>query len=199
MPVLKHFTGNCHVYVDKAADLAMAKAITVNAKCQRMGVCNAAESLLVHRDVAGRFLPDVAAALGDHEVEIVGDEATRKLVPSAGAATEADFATEYLGPKISVAVVDSVDGAIDHINRYGSRHTDSIVTADKAAAERFASRVDTAVVMVNASTRFNDGGELGLGAEIGISTDKLHARGPCGTKELTTYKFVVLGSGQVRS
>lgn len=199
MPVLKHFTGNCHVYVDKAADLAMAKAITVNAKCQRMGVCNAAESLLVHRDVAQAFLPDVAAALGEHEVEIVGDEATRKLVPAACPATEADYATEFLGPKISVAVVDSVDGAIDHINRYGSRHTDSIVTADKAAADRFVSRVDTAVVMVNASTRFNDGGEMGLGAEIGISTDKLHARGPCGTKELTTYKFVVLGSGQVRA
>ena len=199
MPVLKHFTGNCHVYVDKAADLTMAKAITVNAKCQRMGVCNAAESLLVHRDVAAKFLPDVAAALGEHQVEIVGDDATRKLLPTAGPATEADWATEYLGPKISVAVVDSVDGAIDHINRYGSRHTDSIVTADKAAADRFAARVDTAVVMVNASTRFNDGGEMGLGAEIGISTDKLHARGPCGTKELTTYKFVVLGSGQVRT
>jgi glutamate-5-semialdehyde dehydrogenase len=199
MPVLKHFNGNCHVYVDKAADLAMAKAITVNAKCQRMGVCNAAESLLVHRDVAAKFLPDVAAALGEHKVEIVGDEATRKLVPTAGPATEADWATEYLGPKISVAVVESVDGAIDHINRYGSRHTDSIVTADKAAADRFTARVDTAVVMVNASTRFNDGGEMGLGAEIGISTDKLHARGPCGTKELTTYKFVVLGSGQVRA
>jgi glutamate-5-semialdehyde dehydrogenase len=199
MPVLKHFTGNCHVYVDKAADLAMAKAITVNAKCQRMGVCNAAESLLVHRDIATKFLPDVAAALGEHKVEIVGDEATRKLIPTAGPATEADWATEYLGPKISVAVVDSLDGAIDHINRYGSRHTDSIVTADKAAADRFAARVDTAVVMVNASTRFNDGGEMGLGAEIGISTDKLHARGPCGTKELTTYKFVVLGSGQVRT
>ena len=199
MPVLKHFTGNCHVYVDRAADLAMAKAITVNAKCQRMGVCNAAESLLVHKDVAGRFLPDVARALADHAVEIVGDEATRLLVPSAGPATEADWGTEYLGPKISVAVVDSVDTAIDHINRYGSRHTDSIVTADRTAADRFTSRVDTAVVMVNASTRFNDGGELGLGAEIGISTDKLHARGPCGTKELTTYKFVVLGTGQVRS
>ena len=198
MPVLKHFTGNCHVYVDKAADLTMAKAITVNAKCQRMGVCNAAESLLVHRDVAAKFLPDVAAALGEHQVEIVGDDATRKLLPTAGPATEADWATEYLGPKISVAVVDSVDGAIDHINRYGSRHTDSIVTADTAAADRFAARVDTAVVMVNASTRFNDGGELGLGAEIGISTDKLHARGPCGTKELTTYKYVVLGSGQTR-
>ncbi|MFM8635329.1 MAG: glutamate-5-semialdehyde dehydrogenase [Planctomycetia bacterium] len=199
MPVLKHFTGNCHVYVDKAADLAMAKAITVNAKCQRMGVCNAAESLLVHKDVAAAFLPDVARALGDHTVEIVGDEATRKLVPTAGPATEADWSTEYLGPKISVAVVDSLDDAIDHVNRYGSRHTDSIVTADTAAANRFAARVDTAVVMVNASTRFNDGGEMGLGAEIGISTDKLHARGPCGTKELTTYKFVVLGSGQVRT
>ena len=177
----------------------MAKAITVNAKCQRMGVCNAAESLLVHRDVAATFLPDVAAALGSHGVEIVGDAATRALVPTAGPATEADFATEFLGPKISVAVVDSLDAAIDHVNRYGSRHTDSIVTADRAAADRFAGRVDTAVVMVNASTRFNDGGELGLGAEIGISTDKLHARGPCGTKELTTYKFIVLGSGQVRS
>ena len=198
MPVLKHFTGNCHVYVDKAADLAMAKAITVNAKCQRMGVCNAAESLLVHKDVADRFLPDVARALADFHVEIVGDEATRRIVPTAGPATEADWATEYLGPKISVAVVDSVDAAIDHVNRYGSRHTDSIVTANKAAADRFTARVDTAVVMVNASTRFNDGGELGLGAEIGISTDKLHARGPCGTKELTTYKFVVTGSGQVR-
>ncbi len=199
MPVLKHFSGNCHVYVDRAADLAMAKAITVNAKCQRMGVCNAAESLLVHRDVADRFLPEIAAALGEHAVEIVGDAATRRLVPTAGSATEADFATEYLGPKISVAVVESVDAAIDHINRYGSRHTDSIVTADRAAADRFVARVDTAVVMVNASTRFNDGGELGLGAEIGISTDKLHARGPCGTRELTTYKYVVLGTGQTRS
>ncbi|MFY8222082.1 MAG: glutamate-5-semialdehyde dehydrogenase [Pirellulales bacterium] len=199
MPVLKHFTGNCHVYVDKAADLAMAKAITVNAKCQRMGVCNAAESLLVHKDVAQRFLPEVAGALADFNVEIVGDEATRRLVPAAGPATEADWATEYLGPKISVAVVDSVDAAIDHVNRYGSRHTDSIITADSAAADRFTARVDTAVVMVNASTRFNDGGELGLGAEIGISTDKLHARGPCGTKELTTYKFVVTGTGQVRT
>jgi glutamate-5-semialdehyde dehydrogenase len=198
MPVLKHFTGNCHVYVDRAADLAMAESITVNAKCQRMGVCNAAESLLVHRDVADRFLPGIAAALAAHGVELVGDTATRRLVPTAGAATEADWATEYLGPKISVAVVESLDAAIDHINRYGSRHTDAIVTADTAAADRFAARVDTAVAMVNASTRFNDGGELGLGAEIGISTDKLHARGPCGTKELTTYKYVVHGTGQVR-
>jgi glutamate-5-semialdehyde dehydrogenase len=199
MPVLKHFSGNCHVYVDAAADLAMAAAITVNAKCQRMGVCNAAESLLVHRDVADAFLPVVAAELAAQSVELVGDAATRRLVPAAGEATEADWAAEYLGPKISVAVVDSLDAAIDHINRYGSRHTDAIVTDDPAAAERFAARVDTAVVMVNASTRFNDGGELGLGAEIGISTDKLHARGPCGIRELTTYKYVVSGTGQIRS
>lgn len=198
MPVLKHFTGNCHIYVDRAADLAMAEAITVNAKCQRMGVCNAAESLLVHRDVAEAFLPAVTRKLAAHGVEIVGDAATRRLVPAAGPATEADWDTEYLGPKISVAVVESLDAAIDHVNRHGSRHTDAIVTADAAAAERFTSRVDTAVAMVNASTRFNDGGELGLGAEIGISTDKLHARGPCGIKELTTYKYVVTGSGQVR-
>jgi len=199
MPVLKHYTGNCHVYVDRAADLEMAGAITVNAKCQRMGVCNAAESLLVHRDVAPDFLPEIAAALSRQGVEVVGDAATRAVVPTAGVASEADYAAEFLGPKISVAVVDSLDAAIDHVNRYGSRHTDSIVTADPLAAERFAARVDTAVVMVNASTRFNDGGELGLGAEIGISTDKLHARGPCGTRELTTYKYVVLGTGQVRS
>jgi glutamate-5-semialdehyde dehydrogenase len=199
MPVLKHFTGNCHVYVDRAADLAMAEAITVNAKCQRMGVCNAAESLLVHRDVADRFLPVIAERLRDHGIEIVGDDATRQLVPSAGAASEADWSTEYLGPKISMAVVDSLDAAIDHINLYGSRHTDAIITEDDAAAKRFAMRVDTAAAMINASTRFNDGGELGLGAEIGISTDKLHARGPCGVKELTTYKYVVTGTGQVRS
>jgi len=198
MPVLKHFTGNCHVYVDRVADLAMAESITVNAKCQRMGVCNAAESLLVHRDVADRFLPAVAAKLAAHGVEIVGDAATRRLIPTAGVATEADWSTEYLGPKISVAVVESLDAAIDHINRHGSRHTDAIVTADAAAADRFVARVDTAVAMVNASTRFNDGGELGLGAEIGISTDKLHARGPCGVRELTTYKYVVTGTGQVR-
>ncbi|MDA1041447.1 MAG: glutamate-5-semialdehyde dehydrogenase [Planctomycetota bacterium] len=199
MPVLKHFSGNCHVYVDKAADLAMAQAITVNAKCQRMGVCNAAESLLVHRDVAAAFLPAVATALAALGVEIVGDEATQALIPASGPATATDYATEFLGPKISVAVVDSLDAAIDHINRYGSRHTDAIITNDQQAADRFTARVDTAAVMVNASTRFNDGGELGLGAEIGISTDKLHARGPCGTKELTTYKFIVTGTGQVRT
>ncbi len=199
MPVLKHFNGNCHIYVDRAADLAMAREITVNAKCQRMGVCNAAESLLVHRDVAETFLPEIGAALAERGIEIVGDAEARRFLPAAGVATEADFAAEFLGPKISVAVVDSLDAAIDHINRYGSRHTDAIVTADASAAERFAARVDTAVAVVNASTRFNDGGELGLGAEIGISTDKLHARGPCGTRELTTYKYVVTGTGQTRS
>lgn len=199
MPVLKHFNGNCHVYVDRAADLAMAEAIVVNAKCQRMGVCNAAESLLVHRDVAAAFLPRIAAALAAAGVEIVGDAETRRLVPAAGVATEADWGTEYLGPKISMAVVDSLDAAIDHVNRHGSRHTDAIITADEQAARRFASRVDTACAMINASTRFNDGGELGLGAEIGISTDKLHARGPCGTRELTTYKYVVTGTGHTRS
>ena len=199
MPVLKHFNGNCHVYVDRAADLAMARAITVNAKCQRMGVCNAAESLLIHRDVAEAFLPEIGRALAERGIEMVGDAATRRLLPAAGVATEADFAAEFLGPKISVAVVDSLDAAIDHINRYGSRHTDAIVTADPRAADRFAARVDTAVAVVNASTRFNDGAELGLGAEIGISTDKLHARGPCGTRELTTYKYVVTGTGQTRS
>jgi len=199
MPVLKHFSGNCHVYVDRAADLAMARDITVNSKCQRMGVCNAAESLLVHRDVADAFLREIGEALEQRGIEIVGDAATRLLLPAAGEATEADFAAELLGPKISVAVVESLDAAIDHINRYGSRHTDAIVTADPAAAQRFAARVDTAVAVVNASTRFNDGSELGLGAEIGISTDKLHARGPCGTRELTTYKYIVSGTGQTRS
>jgi glutamate-5-semialdehyde dehydrogenase len=198
MPVLKHFSGTCHVYVDRAADLGMAEAITVNAKCQRMGVCNAAESLLVHKDVAATFLPRVAGELAARGVEIAGDEATCRLVPAAMPATAADWDTEFLGPKISVAVVDSLDTAIDHINRHGSRHTDAIVTGDSVAAAWFTARVDTAVALVNASTRFNDGGELGMGAEIGISTDKLHARGPCGPRELTTYKYIVTGTGQVR-
>ena len=198
MPVLKHFSGNCHVYIDASADPDVAERVTVNAKCQRMGVCNAAESLLVHADVAAAFLPDLARELQAKGVELVGDVATRAILPEIGEATDEDFRTEYLGPKMSLAVVGSLDAAIDHINRYGSRHTDAIIASDVAAIERFASRVDTAVVMVNASTRFNDGGELGIGAEIGISTDKFHARGPCGTRELTTYKYVVSGCGQVR-
>lgn len=198
MPVIKHFDGNCHVYVDASADLAMARDIVVNSKCQRMGVCNAAESLLVHSDVASEFLPMIAAALGRHAIEIRGDERTCKVVGGAKPATEADYAAEFLGPIISVCVVESLEAAIRHINRYGSRHTDAIVTNDLAASERFAASVDSSAVMINASTRFNDGGEFGLGAEIGISTDKFHARGPCGVEELTTYKYVVHGSGQVR-
>jgi glutamate-5-semialdehyde dehydrogenase len=198
MPVIKHFTGNCHVYVDASADLAMAEKITLNAKCQRMGVCNACESLLVHRDVAAQFLPKIGHALRARGVELRGDETTLKLFSDAVPATEADYATEFLGPIISVRVVDSLSEAISHINRFGSKHTDTIITSNLQAARTFVARVDSSAVMVNASTRFNDGFELGLGAEIGISTDKFHARGPCGLRELTTYKWVVYGEGQVR-
>jgi glutamate-5-semialdehyde dehydrogenase len=198
MPVIKHFTGNCHVYVDRAANLEMAASITINAKCQRMGVCNAAESLLVHAAVADRFLPRIGKELFDRKVEIRGDAATCSLIRGARRATEQDYSTEYLGPVISCRVVDSLDEAIEHINRHGSKHTDSIITGDLHAAREFTERVDSAAVMVNASTRFNDGGEFGLGAEIGISTDKFHARGPCGLKELTTYKYIVWGDGQTR-
>jgi glutamate-5-semialdehyde dehydrogenase len=198
MPVIKHFTGNCHVYVDASADLDMAEQILVNSKCQRMGVCNAAESLVVHADVAGEFLPAAGRALARHGVEIRGDERTCELVPEAKPASDEDYATEFLGPIISARVVGSLDEAIDHINRYGSGHTDAIVTGDLSASRAFAARVDSSAVMINASTRFNDGGEFGLGAEIGISTDKFHARGPCGIEELTSYKYVVHGVGQVR-
>ncbi len=198
MPVIKHFDGNCHVYVDASADLEMAREIVVNSKCQRMGVCNAAESLLVHSDVAAEFIPTVAAAMAPFKVEIRGDERVCELVDGAKVATETDYKAEFLGPVISACVVGSVDEAIDHINRYGSHHTDAIVTGDLQAAERFAAGVDSSAVMINASTRFNDGGEFGLGAEIGISTDKFHARGPCGVEELTSYKYVVHGQGQVR-
>jgi glutamate-5-semialdehyde dehydrogenase len=198
MPVIKHFDGNCHVYVDAAADLEMARRILVNSKCQRMGVCNAAESLLVHADVAAEFLPDAARDLAEHGVEIRGDQRTCELVPAAKPATEADYGAEFLGPVISACVVGSTAEAIEHINRYSSHHTEAIVTGDLAAAEAFVAGVDSSAVMVNASTRFNDGGEFGLGAEIGISTDKFHARGPCGVDELTSYKWVVHGTGQVR-
>jgi glutamate-5-semialdehyde dehydrogenase len=198
MPVIKHFDGNCHVYVDAAADLEMAQEILINSKCQRMGVCNAAESMLVHADVAGEFLPQIAQAFAEQGVEIRGDDRTCELVPEAKPATDADYAAEFLGPIISCRIVESIDEAIDHINHYGSKHTDAIVTADNNAAREFTTRVDSAAVMVNASTRFNDGGQFGLGAEIGISTDKFHARGPCGLEELTSYKYVVHGNGQVR-
>ena len=198
MPVIKHFTGNCHVYVDASADLKMAERIVINSKCHRYGVCNACESLLVHADIAARFLPLVGKELTSREVEIRGDDATRKLIPAAKPATDADYATEFLAPIISVKVVTSLGEAIQHINRFGSQHSDAIVTSDLAAARQFTAQVDSAAVLVNASTRFNDGFQLGLGAEIGISTDKFHARGPCGLKELTTYKYVVWGEGQVR-
>ncbi len=198
MPVIKHYAGNCHVYLDRSADPEMAERLVVNAKCQRMGVCNAAESLLVHAAAAGTLLPRVGSALTERGIEIRGDERTLALLPQAVAATEEDYYKEYLGPVISVKVVDSLEEAIEHIRRYGSQHTEAIVTNDLAAARAFTAWVDSSAVMVNASTRFNDGGQFGLGAEIGISTDKFHARGPCGINELTSYKYVVYGSGQVR-
>jgi glutamate-5-semialdehyde dehydrogenase len=188
--------GNCHVYVDADADLEMALAIVRNAKMQRPSVCNAAESLLVHADVASRFLPEVSRAL--EGVELVGDAAARAIV-AMGAATDEDFAREFLDLKMSVAVVASLDAAIEHIARYGSGHTEAIVTRDLAAATRFTREVDAAAVVVNASTRFTDGEEFGFGAEIGISTQKLHARGPMGLRELTTLKYVVEGEGQIRT
>jgi glutamate-5-semialdehyde dehydrogenase len=198
MPVLKHYLGNCHVYVDAAADLDMAERIVLNAKCQRPGVCNAAESLLVHAAVAEVFLPRVGAALAARGVEIRGCDATRRHLPAATPATEADYAAEFLDLILSVKVVPGLESAIDHINRHGSKHTDAIVTRDVSAARQFVRLVDSSAVVVNASTRFNDGYELGLGAEIGISTDKFHARGPCGLRELTTYKYVLTGDGHVR-
>ncbi|HET9609110.1 MAG TPA: glutamate-5-semialdehyde dehydrogenase [Acidimicrobiales bacterium] len=190
--------GNCHVYVDAAADLAMAADIAVNAKTQRPSVCNAAETLLVHEEVAARFLPRVAEGLAG--VELVGDEAVRALLGAdrVGAATEDDWAQEFLDLKLAVRVVPSLDAAIDHIARYGSGHSEAIVTRDLAAADRFTREVDAAAVLVNASTRFVDGDEFGFGAEIGISTQKLHARGPMGLRELTTEKYVVMGEGQTR-
>lgn len=198
MPVIKHYAGNCHVYLDRSADPDMAERIVVNAKCQRMGVCNAAESLVVHAAVAPTLLPRIGRALIQRGIEIRGDQRTRQLLPEALPASEEDYGKEYLGPVISVKVVDSLEEAIQHINRYSSQHTEAIVTRDLAAARQFTARIDSSAVMVNASTRFNDGGEFGLGAEIGISTDKFHARGPCGLNELTSYKYVAYGDGQVR-
>jgi glutamate-5-semialdehyde dehydrogenase len=189
--------GNCHVYVDAAADLDMAESIVVNAKTQRPGVCNSAESLVVHRSVAAGFLPRIAAALNG--VTLLGDDATRAVLPGIGVATDEDFGAEFLGLTLSIATVDDLDAAIDHITRFGSGHSEAIVTRDIGAAGRFVAEVDAAAVVVNASTRFVDGGELGLGAEIGISTQKLHARGPMGLRELTSIRYVVTGTGQVRT
>ena len=188
--------GNCHVYVDASADLEMALALVHNAKTSRPSVCNAAESLVVHEAVAERFLPMAAETLVG--VELVGDDAARRIVPTMGEASADDFGREFLALKMSVAVVGSLDEAIDHVNRFGSGHSEAIVTSDLAAARRFTCEVDAAAVLVNASTRFVDGGEFGFGAEIGISTQKLHARGPMGLRELTTTKYVVHGAGQVR-
>jgi glutamate-5-semialdehyde dehydrogenase len=200
VPVIYAAGGNCHVYVDAAADLAKALPILINAKCQRPGVCNAAETLLVHEAVAELFLPAAAQELRHHGVELVVDEATAAILGdgSLPRATEVDYDTEFLALKLAVRVVPSLDEALDHIARYGTRHSEAIVTEDLAAATRFSSEVDAACVYVNASTRFTDGGQFGLGAEMGISTQKLHVRGPIALEELTCVKYVLWGSGQVR-
>ncbi len=203
VPYVLDGDGNCHVYVDAAADLSMALDIVLNAKTHRFGVCNAAETILVHAAVAESFLPVMAAALSNAGVELRGDERVRAIVNEAGeivvkVADETDFATEFLAPIVAVGVVDDLDGAIAHITRYSSGHSEAIVTTEIRAADRFVAEVDAAAVLVNASTRFIDGEELGLGAEVGISTQKLHARGPMGVKELTSVKWVVRGDGQVR-
>jgi len=203
VPVIETGVGNCHVYVDAAADLDKALAIVVNSKTHRVGVCNAAESLLVHRSVAAAFLPRVLAALGSAGVTVHADAELELLAKEAGAAyslaTDEDFAREYLSMDISARIVDSLDEALAHVQRYTTGHTEAIVTEDRGAARRWVAEVDAAAVMVNASTRFTDGGEFGFGAEIGISTQKLHARGPMGLSELTSTKWVVEGDGQIRS
>jgi glutamate-5-semialdehyde dehydrogenase len=198
MPVIKHYDGICHLFVDKAADIDMAVSLTVNAKTQKCGVCNALETLLVHRDIARNALPPIAAALREKNVQLRGCEETRAILTDIDAATDDDWSTEYLDLILSIKIVDSLESAVDHINLYGSHHTDTIVTADTEAAERFLRAVDSACVFHNVSNRFADGGEFGFGAEIGISTDKLHARGPMGLRELTSYQYRVRGNGQVR-
>ena len=203
VPVIKHYKGVCHVYVDASADLGMAEEIVFNAKVQRPAVCNAMETLLVDQAVAASFLPRIARRLAASQVELRVDEASRAFVPEdypkLKPATEADWSAEYLDLILAVRVVDGVEAAIQHINRYGSAHSDAIVTRDSARADRFLDEVDSATVYWNASTRFTDGGEFGMGAEIGISTDKIGARGPMGLEELTTYKWIGIGTGQVRS
>ncbi|HBC86566.1 MAG TPA: glutamate-5-semialdehyde dehydrogenase [Lentisphaeria bacterium] len=198
IPVIKHYKGICHVYVDSEADINMALKIVENAKCQRPGTCNAAETLLIHKDIAAKFAPKIADVLEKRKVEMRGDSQFRKLVPEAKPASEEDWSTEYLDLIISIMIVPSLDAAIEHINLYGSKHSDAIVTKNQISAKRFLSEVDSAAVYVNASTRFTDGGEFGMGAEIGISTDKLHARGPMGLAELTSYKYIIYGNGQCR-
>ena len=198
VPVIETGAGNCHVYIDKAADLDMALAVAVNAKCQRPSVCNAAETLLLHRDIAAAFLPRFYEATREWQLELRGDKAACALLPEMLPATEEDFATEYNDYIMAVKVVDGVEEAVAHIARYTTKHSECIITADDTAADYFCGMVDAAAVYRNASTRFTDGGEFGLGAEIGISTQKLHARGPMGLKELTTYKYVITGNGHIR-
>lgn len=198
IPVIKHYKGICHVYVDKDADLDMAEDIVVNAKVQRPGVCNAMETLLVHKSIAKSFMPRIVDALKQKGVEVRCDAAGRKLVKGVKPATEEDWKTEYLDLILSIRTVGGVDEAIDHINRYGSRHSDTIVTQNRTAAGKFLGAVDSSAVFHNASTRLNDGGQFGFGAEIGISTDKIHARGPMGLEELTSYKYLVIGKGHIR-
>lgn len=198
IPVLKHYKGVCHIFVDESADLGMAESVCLNAKVQRPGVCNAMETMLVHEKIAKRFLPAVAKRLEEEGVELRGCERTRKILPGIKRAEEADWHEEYLDLILSVKVVDGIDEAISHIEKYGSMHTESIITENYTNSQKFINGVNSSTVMVNASTRFSDGYELGLGAEIGISTSKLHAFGPMGALELTTTKFVVFGEGQIR-
>ncbi len=198
VPTIETGVGNCHVFVDASADLQKAKAIILNAKVQRPGVCNAAETLLVHKDIAAQFIPEVLSALAEHKVELFACERTRTIYPDANPATKLDWETEYLDYKLAVKIVDSVDEAIDHITTYGTQHSEAIVTNNMQNAKRFQQEVDAATVYVNASTRFTDGFEFGFGAEIGISTQKLHARGPMGLEQIVTYKYLIEGDGQVR-
>ncbi len=198
IPVIKHYKGVCHSYVDASADLDLAEKVCLNAKLQRPSVCNAMETLLVNAKVAKEFLPRIAAKLKAAGCELRGDERSRRIVPAMNPATEEDWSTEYNALILSIRVVDSLEEAIEHIARYGSQHSDAILTRDESAGREFAARVDSAAVFINTSTRFNDGAQFGFGAEIGISTDKLHARGPMALPELTTYKYIVHGNGQVR-
>ena len=198
VPVIKHYKGICHTYIDASANLKMAWAIAENAKCQRPGVCNAMETLLVHKDIATEYLPKMGAIFDAQNVTILGDSVCCQQIPSAQPASEEDWHEEYLDLTLSIRVVEHIEEAIDHINHYGSGHSDAIVTQDDHSQNQFLAEVDSSSVYVNASTRFTDGAEFGMGAEIGISTDKLHARGPMGLEELTTYKFVIEGTGQIR-
>ena len=199
IPVIETGTGNCHIYIDEDADIMKVVPIIINAKTQRIGVCNACESLVIHRKVLDKILPLISKALREKKVEMRGDEYVRAIVPDCSEATEEDYAAEYLDLIISMKTVDSVEEAVAHINRYSTGHSDAIITENKEHAEVFLQGVDSACVYVNASTRFTDGFEFGFGAEIGISTQKLHARGPMGLKELTTYKYMIVGNGQIRN